>query len=123
VTGATVQSRFGLCFSTEKELSFTLVSLGFYKEKLGLKQAEKVAPPPLYRLLPLLFFFGAGLLFLSVFPSWPNGDKLCLNFPLVCKKNYGHCLPKRKEKLFLPIFLLSFWWTKSFICLEIPVAE
>jgi hypothetical protein len=95
VTRATVQSSSGLCFSTENPLS-TMVSLGFYKEKLGLKNKLKSgAHTPLQRLLPFPFF---ELVFSSffVFPSWPNGDRLVLFF-LLLAKNSGHCLPKERK--------------------------
>lgn len=46
----------------------------------------------------LLFFLRAGLLFPFVFPSWLNGDNLCLIFPLACKEiSSGHCLPKERK--------------------------
>jgi hypothetical protein len=47
---------------------------------------------------------------------------LCLSFPLVCKKILGIAFHK-KEKLFLPIFVLSFWLTENFISLKIAAAE
>jgi hypothetical protein len=98
-----------------------MVSLGFYKEKLGLKNKLKSGAHPSLT-SPSFSFFQTGLLFLFVFPSWPNGDKLCLSFPLVCKKILGIAFHK-KEKLFLPIFVLSFWLTENFISLKIAAAE
>jgi hypothetical protein len=41
VTGAAVQTRFVLCFSTRKGTPSTMVSLCSYKEKPGLKNKLK----------------------------------------------------------------------------------
>jgi hypothetical protein len=82
-----------------------MVCLGFYKEKLGLKnKLNSGAYPSLTS--PSFSFLQVGLLFLFVFPSWPNGDKLCLRFPLISKIFWTLPFKRKKSCFFLYLFCL-----------------
>jgi hypothetical protein len=98
-------------FLPEKELPPLLVSLGFYKKKIGLKHQLKSGTSPL-----------SNVSFLFIFPSWPNGDKLGLIFLLLAKKSSRRFLPKERKVVSSHI-CFAFLLTVNFISLKIAAAE